>query len=158
MEKFTGGFDQNEKGEILVAGHTRESPLSKNFDVQMKKLDEQGREQWTKFFGQPRGYAGKWIHDEVWGARATPDGGWLAVAGTGDETERYEGRGHPTGPSGQWKIYLIKTDAMGNLQWEGVYGSLKMIGQGKMSVLPKMVVQLLPMIVVHFGFTKSRHF
>ena len=71
----------------------------------MKKLDKQGREQWTKFFGQPRGYDGKWIHDEVWGIRATPDG-WLAVAGTGDETRRYEGRGHPSGPSGQWKISI----------------------------------------------------
>ena len=117
------GFDQNKKGEILLAGHTRKTPLSKNLDVQMKKLDRQGREQWTKFFGQPRGYDGKWIHDEVWGARATPDNGWLAVAGTGDETRRYEGRGHPSGPSGQWKIYLIKTDAKGNLLWQGVYGS-----------------------------------
>ena len=117
------GFDQNKKGEILLAGHTRKTPLSKNLDVQMKKLDKQGREQWTKFFGQPRGYNGKWIHDEVWGVRATPDNGWLAVAGTGDETRRYEGRGHPSGPSGQWKIYLIKTDAKGNLQWQGVYGS-----------------------------------
>ena len=117
------GFDQNKKGEILLAGHTRKTPLSKNLDVQMKKLDRQGREQWTKFFGQPRGYNGKWIHDEVWGVRATPDNGWLAVAGTGDETRRYEGRGHPSGPSGQWKIYLIKTDFNGNLQWQGVYGS-----------------------------------
>ena len=119
------GFDQNKKGDILLAGHTRKTPLSKNLDVEMKKLDKQGREQWTKFFGQPRGYNGKWIHDEVWGIRATPDGGWLAVAGTGDETRRYEGRGHPSGPSGQWKIYLIKTDAKGNLQWEGVYGSFE---------------------------------
>ena len=117
------GFDQNEQGEILLAGHTRKTPLSKNLDVQMKKLDKQGREQWTKFFGQPRGYDGKWIHDEVWGVRAIPDDGWLVVAGTGDETRRYEGRGHPSGPSGQWKIYLIKTDAKGNLDWEGVYGS-----------------------------------
>lgn len=116
------GFDQNKRGEVVLAGHTRKTPLSKNLDVQMKKLDKQGREQWTKFFGQPRGYNGKWIHDEVWGVRATPDGGWLAVAGTGDETRRYEGRGHPSGPSSQWKIYLIKTDSKGNLQWEGIYG------------------------------------
>ena len=117
------GFDQNAKGEIMLAGHTRKTPLSKNLDVQMKVLNMDGVTQWTKFFGQPRGYEGRWIHDEVWGARATPDGGWLAVAGTGDETRRYEGRGHPSGPSGQWKIYLIKTDGRGSLEWEGVYGS-----------------------------------
>ena len=45
------GFDQNKKGEVVLAGHTRKTPLSKNLDVQMKKLDKQGREQWTKFFG-----------------------------------------------------------------------------------------------------------
>ena len=117
------GYDQNEKGEILLSGHTRKTPLSKNLDIQIKKLNHTGEEVWTKFFGQPRGYDGKWIHDEVWGVRSTPDDGWLAVAGTGDETRRYEGRGHPSGPSGQWKVYLIKTDAKGNLDWEGVYGS-----------------------------------
>ena len=103
------GYDQNEKGEILLSGHTRKTPLSKNLDIQIKKLNHTGEEVWTKFFGQPRGYDGKWIHDEVWGVRSTPDDGWLAVAGTGDETRRYEGRGHPSGPSGQWKVYLIKT-------------------------------------------------
>ena len=55
--------------------------------MQMKVLDKDGKTQWSKFFGQPRGYEGRWIHDEVWGARATPDGGWLVVAGTGDETQ-----------------------------------------------------------------------
>ena len=113
------GFDQKERGEILLAGHTRKTPLSKNLDVQMKSLDKDGREVWTKFFGQPRGYDGKWIHDEVWGVRSTPDGGWLAVAGSGDETRGYEGRGHPSGPSGQWKIYLIKTICI-NLKIKGL--------------------------------------
>ena len=117
------GFDQNQQGDILLAGHTRTTPLSKNLDIQFKILDSKGYPHSTSFFGQPRGYDGRWIHDEVWGAQATSDGGWLAVAGSGDETRRYEGRGHPSGPSGQWKIYLIKTDAKGNLEWEGVYGS-----------------------------------
>ncbi len=117
------GFDQNEDGKILLTGHTRNTPLSENLDIQFRVVDHRGRTQTTEFFGQPRGYDGRWIHDEVWGARATRDGGWLAVAGTGDETRRYEGRGHPSGPSGQWKIYLIKTDGRGSLEWEGVYGA-----------------------------------
>ena len=152
------GFDQNKKGEVVLAGHTRKTPLSKNLDVQMKKLDKQGRELWTKFFGQPRGYDGKWIHDEVWGARATPDGGWLAVAGTGDETRRYEGRGHPSGPSGQWKIYLIKTDAMGNLQWEGVYGSFENDWAGEDVCITADGGALVANDCGAFGFTKLSSF
>jgi hypothetical protein len=152
------GFDQNEQGEILLAGHTRKTPLSKNLDVQMKKLDKQGREQWTKFFGQPRGYDGKWIYDEVWGARVTPDGGWLAVAGTGDETRRYEGRGHPSGPSGQWKIYLIKTDAKGNLQWEGVYGSFENDWAGEDVCITADGGALVANDCGAFGFTKISPF
>ena len=152
------GFDQNKKGEVVLAGHTRKTPLSKNLDVQMKKLDKQGREQWTKFFGQPRGYDGKWIHDEVWGVRATPDGGWLAVAGTGDETRRYEGRGHPSGPSGQWKIYLIKTDAMGNLQWEGVYGSFENDWAGEDVCITADGGALVANDCGAFGFTKLSSF
>ena len=152
------GFDQNKKGEILLAGHTRKTPLSKNLDVQMKKLDEKGVEQWTKFFGQPRGYDGKWIHDEVWGARATPDGGWLVVAGTGDETRRYEGRGHPSGPSGQWKIYLIKTDSLGNLEWEGVYGSTENDWAGEDVCLTVDGGALVANDCGAFGFTKLSSF
>lgn len=117
------GFDTKPNGETLLAGHTRKSNLSKNWDVELTVVDSAGKTLWTKFFGQPRGYDGRWIHDEVWGARSTPDGGWLAVAGTGDETRWYEKRGHPSGPSGQWKVYLIKTDGEGRLEWEGVYGS-----------------------------------
>ena len=117
------GFDTNPKGEILLAGHTRKSSLSENWDAELTMVGSDGKARWTKFFGQPRGYDGRWIHDEVWGARATPGGGWLVVAGTGDETRRYEKRGHPSGPSGQWKIYLIKTDSEGRLEWEGIYGS-----------------------------------
>ena len=124
----------------------------------MKKLDKQGREQWTKFFGQPRGYDGKWIHDEVWGVRATPDGGWLAVAGTGDETRRYEGRGHPSGPSGQWKVYLIKTDAMGNLQWEGVYGSFENDWAGEDVCITADGGALVANDCGAFGFTKLSSF
>lgn len=152
------GFDQNKRGEVVLAGHTRKTPLSKNLDVQMKKLDKQGREQWTKFFGQPRGYNGKWIHDEVWGVRATPDGGWLAVAGTGDETRRYEGRGHPSGPSSQWKIYLIKTDSKGNLQWEGVYGSTENDWAGEDVCITADGGALVANDCGAFGFTKISSF
>ena len=152
------GFDQKEKGEILLAGHTRKTALSKKLDVQMKRLDKDGREVWTKFFGQPRGYDGKWIHDEVWGVRSTPDGGWLAVAGSGDETRGYEGRGHPSGPSGQWKIYLIKTDSRGKLEWQGVYGSPENDWAGEDICITADGGALVANDCGAFGFTKIESF
>lgn len=117
------GFDMDANGNMILAGHTRKSPLSSNWDIEITKVDQKGKHIWSKYFGQPRGYDKKWIRDEAWGARATPDGGWIIAAGTGDETKKYEGRGHVSGSSGQWKIYLIKTDSKGNLVWEAVYGT-----------------------------------
>ena len=152
------GFDQNQQGDILLVGHTRTTPLSKNLDIQFKVLNSKGNPHSTSFFGQPRGYDGRWIHDEVWGARATPDGGWLAVAGSGDETRRYEGRGHPTGPSGQWKIYLIKTDAKGNLEWEGVYGSAESDWAGEDVCVSADGGALVANDCGAFGFTKISPF
>ena len=68
------GFDTKPNGETLLAGHTRKSNLSKNWDAELTVVDSAGKTLWTKFFGQPRGYDGRWIHDEVWGALDTRRG------------------------------------------------------------------------------------
>ena len=124
----------------------------------MTQIDREGNILWTRFFGQPRGYKGKWIHDEVWGVRSTPDGGWLAVAGTGDEARRYEEKGHPTGPSGQWKVYLIKTDGEGNKQWEGVYGNPEVDWAGEDVCVTRDGGALVANDCGAFGFTKIEPF
>lgn len=152
------GFDSKPSGKILLAGHTRKSPLSKNWDIELLQVDANGKKEWTKFFGQPRGYEGKWIHDEVWGARSTPDGGWLAIAGTGDETGRYEGEGHQSGSSGQWKIYLIKTDGQGNLEWEGIYGDKETDWAGEDVCITRDGGALIANDCGAFGFTKVAPF
>ena len=152
------GFDIDADGNMIQAGHTRKSPLSKNWDVEITKVDQKGKVLWTKYFGQPRGYDGKWIHDEVWGARATPDDGWLIVAGTGDETKKYEGRGHPSGNSGQWKIYLIKTDSKGNLEWEGIFGGRRGDWAGEDVCLTRDGGALVANDCGQFGFTKIKPF
>ena len=152
------GFDTGFEQEVLLAGHTRKSNLSKNWDIELTSLNRNGEILWTRFFGQPRGYDGKWIHDEVWGARSTPDGGWLAVAGTGDETQRYEKRGHISGPSGQWKIYLIKVDRSGTLQWEGIYGSKESDWAGEDVCITKDGGALIANDCGAFGFTKVASF
>jgi hypothetical protein len=148
------GFDMDSKGNMILAGHTRMSPLSQNWDIEVIKLDPLGKVLWTRYFGQPRGYDGKWIHDEVWGARASLDGGWVIVAGTGDETNRYEVRGHPSGPSGEWKIYLIKTNSDGDLEWEGIYGIPDGDWAGEDLCLTKDGGALVANDCGSFGFTK----
>ncbi len=114
------GFDVGANGHMIMAGHGA-SPLSTNIDLVTVEVDSGGNVLWTEYAGQPRGYNGDWIHDEAWGARATPDGGWLVVAGSGDEYS-YEECGHPLGCSGQWIIYLVKYSSNGTLEWEGLYG------------------------------------
>ncbi len=152
------GFDIDKQGNLIQAGHTTKSPLSNNWDIELTKVNARGEKIWTKFFGQPRGYNPRWIHDEVWGARATPDGGWLAVAGTGDETSRYEGKGHPSGNSGQWKIYLIKTDSSGNLDWQGIYGTSRGDWAGEDVCLTQDGGALVANDCGKFGFTKISPF
>jgi hypothetical protein len=152
------GFDMDADGNMIQAGHTRKSPLSKNLDIEVTKVDQKGKVLWTKYFGQPRGYDGKWIHDEVWGARATPDGGWLIVAGTGDETKKYEGRGHPSGNSSQWKIYLIKIDSKGKLEWEGIYGTRRGDWAGEDVCLTRDGGAIVANDCGQFGFTKVKPF
>ncbi|MHC4265830.1 MAG: hypothetical protein ACYSUK_07850 [Planctomycetota bacterium] len=120
-EDFFWGFDIDAAGNMIQAGHSSSSPLSSNWDLITKKVDSSGDELWTRYTGQPRGYDGDYIHDEAWGARATADGGWLVVAGSGDEYS-YEECGHPLGCSGQWIVYLVKYSSTGNLEWEGLYG------------------------------------
>ena len=124
----------------------------------MSSVNENGDLIWTRFFGQPRGYDGRWIHDEVWGVYATPDGGWLAVAGTGDETRRYEKKGHPAGPSGEWKIYLIKVDSNGKSEWEGLYGQKGMDWAGEDLCVTADGGILIANDCGAFGFTKIKRF
>ncbi len=152
------GFDTRPDGKILLAGHTCKSKLSKNWDIELSALNNQGEVLWTRFFGQPRGYDSRWIHDEVWGARSTPDGGWLAVAGTGDETRHYEKKGHISGPSGQWKVYLIKVDGSGKLEWEGIYGSDDSDWAGEDVCITQDGGALIANDCGAFGFTKVASF
>ncbi len=61
------------------------------------------------------------MRDECYGAKQTPDGGYVMVGGTGDE-DSYSASGHPACPSYLWKSYVVRTDGNGNLLWEGLYG------------------------------------
>ena len=110
-------------GGYILGGHTRSPSYGVvNWDFLLMKIDDQGNEEWHRTFGQPRGYDPQYIHDEAYGVRQTPDGGYVLVGGTGDEHD-YSASGHPRGDSDVWQVYLVKVDAKGESLWEAVYGS-----------------------------------
>ena len=126
--KFFGGsegdhlydFDVTKDGGYILGGHTLSYGV-KNWDYLLVKVDADGKEKWHKTFGQPRGYDARYIHDEAYGVRQTPDGGYIIAGGSGDENDSYHASGHPAGPSDEWRAYLVRTDGEGNLLWEGIY-------------------------------------
>jgi uncharacterized repeat protein (TIGR02543 family) len=120
------GFDVDSQGNMYLSGHTG-SPLSNSLDICTVKIDSSGNELWKEYIGQPRGYNGRWIHDEIWGLRVTPDGGTIVCSGTGDEYS-YSQCGHPLGCSDRWNVYLTKYSAQGTLLWEGLYADLDLWG------------------------------
>jgi len=128
-QKYLGGtendhlydFDLTRDGGYILGGHTRSYDVE-NWDYLLIKADSAGNEEWYKIYGQPRGYDARYIHDEAYGVRQTPDGGYIICGGSGDE-HSYSESGHPAGPSDEWKIFLAKTDNLGNTLWKGVYPS-----------------------------------
>ena len=120
-------FDVTKDGGYILGGHTLSYGV-KNWDYLLMKVDGDGKEEWHKTFGQPRGYDARYIHDEAYGVRQTPDGGYILAGGSGDEYDSYHGSGHPAGPSDEWKVYLVRTDGEGNLLWEGIYPAAADVG------------------------------
>jgi hypothetical protein len=114
-------FAVTSDGGYIFAGHTRSYGVA-NWDFYLLKVGKDRNEQWHRTFGQPRGYNPKYIHDESYGVKEAQDGGIVMVGGTGDEYP-FSDSGHPMGPSDLWLAYLVKTDAHGNLEWEGIYGN-----------------------------------
>ena len=112
---------------IYLCGHTqygyqpRGNAQTNNWDTFTIKLDAQGNEIWRRRRGNPRGFDARFIHDEAWGIKATPDGGCLVVAGSGDEYSYSEN--NENGNSNQWVVYLVKYASDGVLEWEETYQS-----------------------------------
>ena len=112
-------------GGYIFGGHSRSPSYGTvNWDFLLLKVGPDKKEQWHRTFGQPRGYDAKYIHDESYGVKQTPDGGYIIAGGSGDE-HRYSESGHPGGRSDLWRAYVVKTDADGNLMWQGLYGELQ---------------------------------
>ena len=78
--------------------------------------------QWARRFGQPRQYDPQYIHDEAYGVRQLPNGNFLIIGGSGDEYSQYSSNTNASGPSDEWKAYVVIIDGNGVAQSEKVYG------------------------------------
>ena len=111
-------MDIHSSGHIFLTGHTLSGTA--NWDTYTMKIDLNGVLIWEAKTGNPRGYDPNFIHDEAWGVAATPDGGCITVAGTGDEYAGYSSCQNGN-CSDQWEVYLIKYSANGQLEWQNTY-------------------------------------
>jgi len=93
---------QTSDGGYVVAGYTALN-ASGNADVFLVKTDSTGNRTWSKTFGSSG-------IDTAYSVQPTADGGYI-VAGTTQQP------GHV-----DFDFYLIKTDAVGNLQWSKAFG------------------------------------
>ena len=93
---------QTKDGGYVIAGRTNSFGTG-GWDFYLVRTDALGNQQWTKTFGGTK--------DEIaYSAQQTTDGGYV-IAGYTDSF----------GAGGR-DVYLIKTDALGNQQWEKTFG------------------------------------
>ena len=112
-------MDIGEDNSIFLSGHTLSG--TQNWDTYTMKIDLNGNKIWENKRGNPRGYDQQYIHDEVWDLKATPDGGCIIVAGTGDEYTYSESCEGSIDKSDTWHVYLIKFNSEGDIEWDKTY-------------------------------------
>jgi len=100
---FAYSVQQTSDGGYIVAGWT--SSFGAGGDVFLLKTDASGNLQWAKTFG-----GGNW--DYAWSVQQTSDGGYIVAGYT-----RSFGAGYDD-------VFLLKTDASGNLQWAKTFGGI----------------------------------
>jgi uncharacterized delta-60 repeat protein len=98
--EYAHSVQQTSDGGYIVAGLTGLWP---NYDFFLIKKDENGNVQWAKTYGGT-----SW--DLAYSVQQTSDGGYILTG----YTESFG--------AGNYDIFLIKTDAFGNIQWAKTYG------------------------------------
>jgi hypothetical protein len=93
---------QTSDGGYIVAGYTNFFGAG-SWDIFLIKTDANGNVQWAKTYGGTD-------LDVALSVQQTSDGGYIVAGGTWSFG------------AGGWDIFLIKTDANGNLQWAKTYG------------------------------------
>jgi dipeptidyl aminopeptidase/acylaminoacyl peptidase len=106
-DAFFLSIAQAGEDEYVILGQIAASYTRNETDLYLVKVDGQGNEIWSRTFGGRGMDLGQMV-------RQTADGGYILVGDQADE--------HPTANVYQSNIYLIKTDAEGNLVWSQTYG------------------------------------
>ncbi|MDD5530703.1 MAG: T9SS type A sorting domain-containing protein [bacterium] len=93
---------QTSDSGFIIAGRTYSFGVTL-YDVYLIRTNSSGDTLWTRTFG---GIG----HDYGWSARQTSDGGFIVTGFTNSFG------------AGNWDVYLIKTDSLGNTMWARTYG------------------------------------
>jgi len=104
--KLVGGTKGYSVRQTSDGGYIATGVLGDN--VYLAKTDASGNKQWDKEFVNTSGQ-----QSLGYSVQQTSDGGYIVV-------------GEVTASSGYWNMYLLKTDASGNKQWESYYGPADM--------------------------------
>ena len=105
---------QTADGGYIVVGYTTSFGAGKG-DIFLIKTDAKGNIQWAKTYGGTD-------DDFAYSVQQTSDGGYIVAGYTASFG------------AGDWNIFLIKTDAKGNIQWAKTYGETDMLDRGIPSV------------------------
>jgi hypothetical protein len=101
-DDWGSSVQQTSDGGYIVAGHTLSFGAG-SYDIFIIKTDANGNVQWAKTYGGTS-------EDNAYSVQQTSDGGYIVA-----------GRTFSFG-AGWYDIFLIKTDASGNVQWAKTYG------------------------------------
>jgi uncharacterized delta-60 repeat protein len=99
---WANSVQQTSDGGYIVAGSTRSFGAG-NDDIFLIKTDANGNVQWAKTYGE-------WYNDRAYSVQQTPDGGYIVAGWTGSFG------------AGLADVFLMKTDANGNIIWFKTYG------------------------------------
>jgi hypothetical protein len=104
-------IQQTSDGGYIVVGHTMSRSVDQKPDVYLIKIDSKGDSLWTKTYGGI-------YHDVGYVVRQLSDDGYIIVGYTGQE--------FVPGRRLDFDVYIIRTDANGDVLWTKTYGGPEM--------------------------------